>query len=111
MDVAQFLSIATEAAIYTESLSSAFVSALETFILNWIVNRPTSPIMITKVYASVSTIATNVVSRAITVPTTLFSTAVVTSVGPATSGRETYTKSYSRDYDECILGNGVRGCS
>ena len=33
-DVAQFLSIATEAAIYTESLSSAFVSALEAYTLN-----------------------------------------------------------------------------
>ena len=61
-------------------------------------------------YTTISTIATTVVSGTVTVPTTLFSTAVVTRVGPATSGRETYTKSYSKDYDECILGNSVRGC-
>ena len=89
VDVAQFLSIATEAPIYTEGLSSAFVTALESYSQN--VNRPTSTVMVTSVYTSVSTIVTNVVSGTVTVPTTLFSTVVVTSVGPATSGRETYT--------------------
>ena len=89
VDVAQFLSIATEAPIYTEGLSSAFVTALESYSQN--VNHPTSTVMITSVYTSVSTIVTNVVSGTVTVPTTLFSTVVVTSVGPATSGRETYT--------------------
>ena len=89
VDVAQFLSIATEAPIYTEGLSSAFVTALESY--SQIVNHPTSTVMVTSVYTSVSTIVTNVVSGTVTVPTTLFSTVVVTSVGPATSGRETYT--------------------
>ena len=89
VDVAQFLSIATEAPIYTEGLSSAFVTALESYSQN--VNHPTSTVMVTSVYTSVSTIVTNVVSGTVTVPTTLFSTVVVTSVGPATSGRETYT--------------------
>ena len=89
VDVAQFLSIATEAPIYTEGLSSAFVTALESY--SQVVNHPTSTVMVTSVYTSVSTIVTNVVSGTVTVPTTLFSTVVVTSVGPATSGRETYT--------------------
>ena len=89
VDVAQFLSIATEAPVYTEGLSSAFVTALESYSQN--VNRPTSTIMTTHTYTTVSTIVTNVVSGTVTVPTTIFSTVVVTSVGPATSGRETYT--------------------
>ena len=89
VDVAQFLSIATEAPVYTEGLSSAFVTALESYSQS--VNRPTSVIVTTNTYTTVSTIVTNVVSGTVTVPTTLFSTVVVTSVGPATSGRETYT--------------------
>ena len=89
VDVAQFLSIATEAPVYTEGLSSAFVTALESYSQS--VNRPTSTIMTTHTYTTVSTIVTNVVSGTVTVPTTIFSTVVVTSVGPATSGRETYT--------------------
>ena len=89
VDVAQFLSIATEAPVYTEGLSSAFVTALESYSQS--VNRPTSTVMTTNTYTTVSTIVTNVVSGTVTVPTTLFSTVVVTSVGPATSGRETYT--------------------
>ena len=89
VDVAQFLSIATEAPVYTEGLSSAFVTALESYSQN--VNRPTSTVMTTHTYTTVSTIVTNVVSGTVTVPTTLYSTVVVTSVGPATSGRETYT--------------------
>ena len=89
VDVAQFLSIATEAPVYTEGLSSAFVTALESYSQS--VNRPTSVVMTTNTYTTVSTIVTNVVSGTVTVPTTLFSTVVVTSVGPATSGRETYT--------------------
>ena len=89
VDVAQFLSIATEAPVYTEGLSSAFVTALESYSQN--VNRPTSTVMTTHTYTTVSTIVTNVVSGTVTVPTTIFSTVVVTSVGPATSGRETYT--------------------
>ena len=89
VDVAQFLSIATEAPVYTEGLSSAFVTALESYSQS--VNRPTSVVMTTHTYTTVSTIVTNVVSGAVTVPTTIFSTVVVTSVGPATSGRETYT--------------------
>ena len=89
VDVAQFLSIATEAPIYTEGLSSAFVTALESYSQN--VYRPTSVIVTTNVYTTVSTIVTSVVSGTVTVPTTLFSTVVVTSVGSATSGRETYT--------------------
>ena len=89
VDVAQFLSIATEAPVYTEGLSSAFVTALESYSQN--VNRPTSTIMTTHTYTTVSTIVTNVVSGTVTVPTTLYSTVVVTSVGPATSGGETYT--------------------
>ena len=89
VDVAQFLSIATEAPVYTEGLSSAFVTALESYSQS--VNRPTSTIMTTHTYTTVSTIVTNVVSGTVTVPTTLYSTVVVTSVGPAASGRETYT--------------------
>ena len=89
VDVAQFLSIATEAPVYTEGLSSAFVTALESYSQS--VNRPTSVVMTTNTYTTVSTIVTNVVSGTVTVPTTLYSTVVVTSVGPATSGRETYT--------------------
>ena len=89
VDVAQFLSIATEAPVYTEGLSSAFVTALESYSQS--VNRPTSVVMTTHTYTTVSTIVTNVVSGTVTVPTTLYSTVVVTSVGPATSGRETYT--------------------
>ena len=89
VDVAQFLSIATEAPVYTEGLSSAFVTALESYSQS--VNRPTSVIMTTNTYTTVSTIVTNVVSGTVTVPTTLYSTVVVTSVGPATSGMETYT--------------------
>ena len=89
VDVAQFLSIATEAPVYTEGLSSAFVTALESYSQS--VNRPTSVIVTTNTYTTVSTIVTNVVSGTVTVPTTLFSTVVVTSVGPVTSGRETYT--------------------
>ena len=89
VDVAQFLSIATEAPVYTEGLSSAFVTALESYSQS--VNCPTSVVMTTNTYTTVSTIVTNVVSGTATVPTTLYSTVVVTSVGPATSGRETYT--------------------
>ena len=89
VDVPYFLSIATEAPIYTEGLSSAFVTALESYSQN--VNHPTSTVMITNVYTLVSTIVTNVVSGSVTVPTTLFSTVVVTSVGPATNSREIYT--------------------
>ena len=89
VDVAQFLSIATEAPVYTEGLSSAFVTALESYSQS--VNRPTSTIMTTHTYTTVSTIVTNVVSGTVTIPTTLYSMVVVTSLGPATSGRETYT--------------------
>ena len=89
VDATQFLSIATMAPIYTEGLSSAFVAALKPYSQN--VNRLTSVTMTTNTYTTVSTVVTNVVSGTVTVPTTLFSTVVVTSVGPATSGRETYT--------------------
>ena len=89
VDVPYFLSIATEAPIYTEGLSAALQTALESYSQS--VNRPTTTVMTTRTFTTVSTIVTNVVSGTVTVPTTLYSTVVVTSVGPATSGRETYT--------------------
>ena len=89
VDVPYFLSIATEAPVYTEGLSAALQTALESYSQS--IFRPTVTTMTTRTFTTVSTIVTNVVSGTVTVPTTLYSTVVVTSVGPATSGRETYT--------------------
>ena len=53
---------------------------------------------------------TNVVSGTVTVPTTLYSTVVVTSLGPATSGRETWigvsSETVSEVVRETTLPNG-----
>ena len=89
VDVPYFLSIATEVSIYTDSPSSAFVISLKLNRQN--MNYSASIIMTTNTYSTVSTILINVVSGTGTVPTTLFSTVVVASVGPATISRETYT--------------------
>ncbi len=88
VDVAQFLSIAMEAPIYTKGLSAAFVTALESYSQN--VNRPTSVIMTTHTYTTMSTIGTNVVSGTVTIPTPPFSTVVVIGVGPAINSRENW---------------------
>ena len=53
MDVAQFLSIAPGTPIYTESLPSAFITALESYIRN--VKCPTPTIMTANTCAAVST--------------------------------------------------------
>ena len=89
VDVTRFLLIATEVSIYTDSPSSAFVISLKLNRQN--MNCSASIIMTTNTYSTVSTILINVVSGTGTVPTTLFSTVVVVSVGPATISRETYT--------------------
>ena len=89
VDVTRFLLIATEVSIYTDSPSSAFVISLKLNRQN--MNCSASIIMTTNTYGTVSTILINVVSGTGTVPTTLFSTVVVVSVGPATISRETYT--------------------
>ena len=89
VDVAQFLSIATEAPIYTERLSAAFDNALESYSQS--VNRPSSVILTTDTYTTVTTIITDIVRKIVTTPVTLFSTSVVTSVGSVTRSKETYT--------------------
>ena len=89
VDVAQFLSIATEAPIYTEGLSAAFDNALESYSQS--VNRPSSVILTTDTYTTVTTIITDIVRKIVTTPVTLFSTSVVTSVESVTRSKDTYT--------------------
>ena len=89
VDVAQFLSIATEAPIYTEGLSSAFNNALKSYSQG--ANRPSSVIKTTITHTTVNTTVTNVMNRTVTIPTTLFSTALVTNVRSVTSSKEIYT--------------------
>ena len=89
VDVPYFLSIATEAPVYTEGLSAALQTALESYSQSMF--RPTVTTMTTRTFTTVSTIVTNVVSGTVIVPTTLYSTVVVTSLEPVGGGTETYT--------------------
>ena len=71
VDVPYFLSIATEAPIYTEGLSAALQTALASYSESL---RPTVTAMTTRTYTVVNTITTNVVSGTVTIPTTYYST-------------------------------------
>ena len=88
VDVPYFLSIATEAPVYTEGLSAALQTALESYSQSMF--RPTVTTMTTRTFTTVSTIVTNVVSGTVIVPTTLYSTVVVTSLEPVGGSTETY---------------------
>ena len=80
VDVPYFLSIATEAPIYTEGLSAALQTALSSYSESL---RPTVTAMTTRTYTTVNTITTDVVSGTVTVPTTYYSTEIVVTVVPA----------------------------
>ena len=80
VDVPYFLSIATEAPIYTEGLSAALQTALASYSESL---RPTVTAMTTRTYTVVNTITTNVVSGTVTIPTTYYSTEIVVTVVPA----------------------------
>ena len=80
VDVPYFLSIATEAPIYTEGLSAALQTALASYSESAF--RPTVTTMTTRTYTTVNTIVTNFVNGTVTVPTTIVSTKTVVTVEP-----------------------------
>ena len=80
VDVPYFLSIATEAPIYTEGLSAALQTALASYSESAF--RPTVTTMTTRTYTTVNTIVTNFVNGTVTVPTTIVSTETVVTVEP-----------------------------
>ena len=80
VDVPYFLSIATEAPIYTESLSAALQTALASYSESMF--RPTVTTLTTRTYTTVNTIVTNFVSGTVTVPTTYYSTEIFVTVEP-----------------------------
>ena len=79
VDVPYFLSIATEAPIYTEGLSAALQTALVSYSEGL---RPTVTTMTTRTYTTVNTIVTNFVNGTVTVPTTYYSTEIFVTVEP-----------------------------
>ena len=80
VDVPYFLSIATEAPIYTEGLSAALQTALASYSESASVGTVTT--MTTRTYTTVNTIVTNFVNGTVTVPTTIVSTETVVTVEP-----------------------------
>ena len=91
VDVPYFLSIATEAPIYTEGLSAALQTALASYSES--VFRPTVTTMTTRTYTTVNTIVTNFVNGTVTVPTTIVSTETVVTVEPVGQVQATSTAS------------------
>ena len=89
VDVPYFLSIATEAPIYTEGLSAALQTALASYSESAF--RPTVTTMTTRTYTTVNTIVTNFVNGTVTVPTTVVSTETVVTVEPAGQVQATST--------------------
>ena len=89
VDVPYFLSIATEAPIYTEGLSAALQTALASYSES--VFRPTVTTMTTRTYTTVNTIVTNFVNGTVTVPTTVVSTETVVTVEPVGQVQATST--------------------
>ena len=89
VDVPYFLSIATEAPIYTEGLSAALQTALASYSES--VFRPTVTTMTTRTYTTVNTIVTNFVNGTVTVPTTIVSTETVVTVEPVGQVQATST--------------------
>ena len=88
VDVPYFLSIATEAPIYTEGLSAALQTALASYSESL---RPTVTAMTTRTYTNVNTITTEVVNGTVTIPTTYYSTEIVVTVEPAGQAQRTST--------------------
>ena len=72
VDVPYFLSIASEAPIYTEGLSAAFESALSSF--NATRTAPVTVNVTTATTTSINTFVTNYVNGTVTVPTTVVAT-------------------------------------
>ena len=72
VDVPYFLSIASEAPIYTEGLSAALDSALSDYSQTRY--APTTVSMTTRTFVTVDTYVTNYVSDTVTVPTTVVTT-------------------------------------
>ena len=89
VDVLYFLSIATEAPIYTEGLSAALQTALASYSESAF--RPTVTTMTTRTYTTVNTIVTNFVNGTVTVPTTIVSTETVVTVEPVGQVQATST--------------------
>ena len=89
VDVPYFLSIATEAPIYTEGLSAALQTALASYSESAF--RPTVTTMTTRTYTTVNTIVTNFVNGTVTVPTTIVSTETVVTVEPVGQAQATST--------------------
>ena len=89
VDVPYFLSIATEAPIYTEGLSAALQTALASYSES--VFRLTVTTMTTRTYTTVNTIVTNFVNGTVTVPTTIVSTETVVTVEPVGQVQATST--------------------
>ena len=89
VDVPYFLSIATEAPIYTEGLSAALQTALASYSESAF--RPTVTTMTTRTFTTVNTIVTNFVNGTVTVPTTIVSTETVVTVEPVGQVQATST--------------------
>ena len=89
VDVPYFLSIATEAPIYTEGLSAALQTALASYSESAF--RPTVTTMTTRTYTTVNTIVTNFVNGTVTVPTAIVSTETVVTVEPVGQVQATST--------------------
>ena len=89
VDVPYFLSIATEAPIYTEGLSAALQTALASYSES--VFRPTVTTMTTRTYTTVNTIVTNFVNGTVTMPTTIVSTETIVTVEPVGQVQATST--------------------
>ena len=89
VDVPYFLSIATEAPVYTEGLSAALQTALASYSESAF--RPTVTTMTTRTYTTVNTIVTNFVNGTVTVPTTIVSTETVVTVEPVGQVQATST--------------------
>ena len=89
VNVPYFLSIATEAPIYTEGLSTALQIALSSYSESAF--RPTVTTMTTRTYTTVNTIVTNFVNGTVTVPTTIVSTETVVTVEPVGQVQATST--------------------
>ena len=89
VDVPYFLSIATEAPIYTEGLSAALQTALASYSESAL--RPTVTAMTTRTYTVVNTITTDVVNGTVTIPTTYYSTEIFVTVEPVGQAQRTST--------------------
>ena len=88
VNVPYFLSIATEAPIYTEGLSAALQTALASYSESL---RPTVTAMTTRTYTVVNTITTDVVNGTVTIPTTYYSTEIFVTVEPVGQAQRTST--------------------